>query len=69
MGVDDYFLHGSGQVLRHPTQADWIDELPDIFAIPFLTGDSEITHIALYQTYHEVVGVTGVSDDGSYNFV
>ena len=65
LGVDDYFLHGSGQALGHPTRAEWIDELPDIFTIPFLTGDSEITHIALYQTYHEVVGVAGVSDDGA----
>jgi hypothetical protein len=65
LGVDDFFLHGSGQALGHPTQTEWLDQLPDVFTIPFLSDEGQTIHIGEVQTYHEVVGVIDISDDST----
>lgn len=65
LGVDNYFLHGGGQNLGHPTTEEWIDALPSLFDIAFETGDSDTYHIALYQVFHEHIGVNSVATDGT----
>ncbi|MBN1202034.1 MAG: hypothetical protein JXJ20_09280 [Anaerolineae bacterium] len=66
LGMGDYFLHGKGMNLGHPTQAEWLDTLPEIVSIPFVSETGETVYVELWQMYHELVGIYDISADGTH---